>query len=328
MMAFAGPEAAVGDTERADGQTALDLRREGGAVALAERHAVELETRYKMLAVELLHNDIAWSTFTARCEVIAGTKMYGYTDANAVAVAGLKAFAMGWDLLAGLERIKVIYGRPCIRGEAAVGYIRSRGFHFECVENTAKLAKWKCSRPGYTTKTFEYTRDKAEVAGLPKKNELWGRFPEEMVKWACATMAAKEYFADILGGFQLAESAPDYIDIGEGGVFGPGSGDASSSSGSVSAPASAAADASVQIDYEREMKKLLGRMVDRRLQAKQIDAVQGEKAYNEEKAAVWKEATNDLPQPQGPPTQEDFSKIAKRLAAMLAQISDDAVRGR
>lgn len=306
---------AVGD----DGDTETSLvPAEGAAPAhyeAAQRQALDIAGRYRLLAAELLASDAAWSAYMERCKVVAATEMYGYKKAEAVAIAGLKGFAMGWDLPAALERIKVIYGRPCIRGKEAVGLIRSQGFHFECVEATKDLARWECRRPGYQTKTFEYTRQKADRAGLPNKNDLWSKFPEELLKWACATMAANEYFPDILGGFAIAESYRDAIDVDV--VV-----DGSASDSAPSAPVetlTTPTGQTVTIDARTQAQTIYEKVVTTRLAKKGINAVAGEEAFNKEKRAVWDEATRGM-NLKGAPTDEDWLRVADRLRGMLTEI--------
>lgn len=285
---------------------ALAHREESGVERLEAIHALDLEQRYRMLAAQLLHDEVAWEAYMQRCEMIAKTQMYGHKDSSTVAIAGLKGFAMGWDLPAALERIRVIHGRPCIRGEAAVGYIRSKGFHFECVESTADVARWECSRRGMREKTFVYTREKAELAGLPEKNPVWKKFPEELLKWACATMVAKEYFPDILGGFEIAQSseAIDVAVVEAGGAV-------------AGADPGAAQSKPVEVDHRRQSTILLAKVIQKRLAARDVDAVAGEEPYNKEKAEVWSTVTHDMKLSATGPTTEDWIVIGDRLRELM-----------
>lgn len=289
----------------------LPTEREVALLELAEQ--AKLEQRYKMLAAELLHNEESWNQYMLRCQTIASVNMFGHKSADTVSIAGLKGFAMGWDLLSALERIKVIHNRPCIRGEAAVGHIRAKGYHFECTESTRESASWLCRRKGYPDKTFTYTLKEVKESKVDqKKDSLWVRFPTRLLKWACATIAAQEYFADVLGGFPIAEAVEGTYD-----EDGPESSDAPRPSGNTPGPSGSARRDAEPIDHQRQMAQLITRITKERLKKKGSSAVPGDEEFNKMKVAVWREATDGMPEPEGGILDDDgYAEVCKRLRGL------------
>lgn len=124
---------------------------------------------------------------------------------------------MGLPFMQSLEMIKVIHGRPQIRGPQAVALIRARvpSAHLECVESSSEVATWHMARDGSAApKAFTATIQEARDAGL-LQSQVWKRYPAKMLKWWAASAGTAELFGDVLCGVSVASDDAQAVDVGE-----------------------------------------------------------------------------------------------------------------
>lgn len=150
-------------------------------------------------ADRIMLDDGLWSSFMKRCQVIARAGVYGHQSPETVAVAALRGMSMGLSVMESLELVKVIHGRPQIRGPQAVALVRARlpGVVMDCTESTPEAASWTMARPGGERRTFRATIGEARAADL-LKSPVWKRHPARMLKWWAASQGTQELFGDVL----------------------------------------------------------------------------------------------------------------------------------
>lgn len=285
-------------------ETSLGISGDGQPSNTPTQEVPSIDTMamtYKRLAAELMMSETAWVGYRERCDDIAKTRLYGHKSADTIMIAGLKGFEMGWSLMQSLERIKVIHGTPAILGPAAVAMVRAEGFRIECVESTADVATWACERPGYKARKFSYTREQAERAGLPGRNDNWNRYPERCLKWAAASLATQEMFTEVLKGFAIAEAVrAGFGDLGPDEEDDP--------------PASANQKPS------RVGAILLMKLTEQSLAADGRDFSKGDDAWNERKAKIWTEIRKRAEITNAVPNAADWGRAIPVMQRMQEEI--------
>lgn len=259
---------------------------------------------YREFAAQLMMREDLWLGFKERCEDIAKTRLYGHKAPETIMIAGLAGFERGWSLMAALQRIKVIHGTPCILGPAAVAMVRAEGYFIDCVESTPDTATWECERPGYKRRSYTYTRQMAEKAGLPARNDNWNKFPDRCCKWAAATLAVQEMFTEIVAGFAIAEGLQAGI-----GDLGPVEQEPSE-------PREPAKD------WARAGRILLMQLTEASLKAEGVDFAKGDDRYNDRRSKCWDEACKRAEYSQAAaPSEDDWKRLVQVMQAMIAEIS-------
>ena len=259
------------------------------------------EDIYSRLAAQLMFSQPMWDGFMQRCDAIAQTRLYGHKTSSTVMIAALKGFELGWSLMQALERVKVIAGTPTIRGPAAVGMIRAAGYYMACTESTSEHAVWVCRRDGYPEQTFRYDYREAEKAGLTVRNENWERYPSECCKWAAATRASKEYFTEVLAGFEIAES------MRYGLVEAP-----EHTSGEPEEPPKG--------NWDRDLKLALHGLIQKTIEVKELQVALGSQEWNELKAFVWGEVQTKADLPKDVPQEEGYRRLLDVMGIMRKEL--------
>jgi hypothetical protein len=123
---------------------------------------------------------------------------------------------MGLSMMESLELIKVLHGRPQIRGPQAVALVRARvpGVVMDCTESTPERASWKMARPGHEPTEFVATIDEARAAGL-LKSPTWSKYPARMLKWWAASTGTQELFGDVLTIAVSVDGTEDFDEVPE-----------------------------------------------------------------------------------------------------------------
>jgi hypothetical protein len=135
--------------------------------------------------------------------------------------AGLQC---GLGLMGGLQYGKVINGRFGWMGEGVQAIldnspkVKPGSFDFwlegQGEETKAVATAW---RVGYDTAfTSEFTLKDARTAELyPAKDSTspWKKYPKRMLKWRAVGFLGKDRFADLLGGFPLADELRDHPEM-------------------------------------------------------------------------------------------------------------------
>lgn len=146
----------------------------------------------------------------------------GMTSVGQVALAIQTGMEAGLTPMHSLQAVVVINGNTSWRGQAAVGLIRS---HPRCKyirhwsEGTGDDMRGVCVslRVGATREErTDFTVAQARTAGLwlkrGRKGEdtPWITYPDRQLMWRAVGFHAKDHWAEVLGGFPIAEEAQDY----------------------------------------------------------------------------------------------------------------------
>lgn len=171
---------------------------------------------------------------TRLARMLIGSKLLSDGIQNESDISYLIMWGRQWNLptIACLQ-VHIIKGKPTLPAAHIVGIIKNSPlcFEFECVETSARAAKWVTRRigrdgmPGREL-SLTYTIEEAEQMGLVGKGRTeeragrnqWHTQPNVMLRWRAATALARLVYPDLLLGLHSTEEMIDALDIGGASV--------------------------------------------------------------------------------------------------------------
>lgn len=171
---------------------------------------------------------------TRLARMLIGSKLLSDGIQNESDISYLIMWGRQWNLptIACLQ-VHIIKGKPTLPAAHIVGIIKNSPlcFEFECVETSARAAKWVTRRNGRDGMpgrelSLAYTIEEAEQMGLVGKGRTeeragrnqWHTQPNVMLRWRAATALARLVYPDLLLGLHSTEEMIDALDIGGASV--------------------------------------------------------------------------------------------------------------
>jgi hypothetical protein len=144
---------------------------------------------------------------------------------EAVFVACSLGLEIGLSIMASIQNISAINGRPSIWGDAALALVLSsrqcemfkEEYKGEYPQDTFK-AVCSTKRKDVSGETVnEFSIADAKRAGLWNKQGPWTQYPKRMLKMRARSFTIRDAYADILKGLALTEEVQDYaVDLMQG----------------------------------------------------------------------------------------------------------------
>jgi hypothetical protein len=155
----------------------------------------------------------------------SGLSPKGLETAEAVFVAMEMGLEVGLPMMAALQNIAVINGRPTIWGDAQLAVCRGTGELTEFTEwyeekgqklprNPATFTDETCAvcrvqRAGYAPAETSFSVADAKRASLWGKTGPWTQYPARMLRFRARSFALRDQFGDALRGLRTAEEVMD-----------------------------------------------------------------------------------------------------------------------
>lgn len=160
-----------------------------------------------------------WNTLEliTKTFIAAGATPKGIDTAPKMMVVLQAAREIGLSPIEGLNSLYFVNGKVAMYGEAVPSQIYRAGHAIEWGECNEKTATVTITR-GDTGKsmTTTFTMEQAIERGYTK-NELYKKFPENMLKWRALSMTAKFICPDALKGIGIKEDME--VEVIDGGRF-------------------------------------------------------------------------------------------------------------
>lgn len=155
----------------------------------------------------------------------SGLAPRGIESPEAVFVALEMGLELGLPLMASLQNISIVNGRPTLWGDAQLAVVRGTGEleaieeWFECdgkrlarnpVEfSDSTTAVCRVQRKGYAAAETGFSVADAKRAGLWGKQGPWTQYPQRMLRARARSFALRDQFGDALRGLRATEEAQD-----------------------------------------------------------------------------------------------------------------------
>lgn len=139
-------------------------------------------------------------------------KDYGLLTESAAILVMLKGWELGLGLMASLDHIRIVHGRPSPSAECMEGLARAkvRGVTFTWVATGGDgTATVRAFRPGHETVEVTYTKEDAERGGVYSRNQNYGKWPAAMFRAGAMRQVVRLLFSDILLGFDDVFASPE-----------------------------------------------------------------------------------------------------------------------
>lgn len=161
----------------------------------------------------------------AKAVAVSGLAPKGIETPEAIFVALEMGLEVGLPMMAALQNIAVINGRPAIWGDAQLAVVRSTGelvLFEEWYEEKGKrlprnpsaftddtAAVCRVQRSGYEPAETAFTVADARRANLWGKAGPWTQYPARMLKHRARSFALRDQFGDALRGLRTVEEVQD-----------------------------------------------------------------------------------------------------------------------
>ena len=161
----------------------------------------------------------------AKAVAVSGLAPKGIETPEAIFVALEMGLEVGLPMMAALQNIAVINGRPAIWGDAQLAVVRSTGelvLFDEWYEEKGKrlprnpsaftddtAAVCRVQRSGYEPAETAFTVSDAKRANLWSKAGPWTQYPARMLKHRARSFALRDQFGDALRGLRTVEEVQD-----------------------------------------------------------------------------------------------------------------------
>lgn len=155
----------------------------------------------------------------------SGLAPKGIDTPEAVFVAMEMGLELGLPLMASLQNIAVVNGRPTLWGDSQLAVVRSTGELEEFSEwyeqggkrlarnpstfDDATAAVCRVKRRGMEASETAFTVGDAKRAGLWGKQGPWTQYPARMLRFRARSFALRDQFGDALRGLLSTEEAQD-----------------------------------------------------------------------------------------------------------------------
>lgn len=161
----------------------------------------------------------------AKAVSVSGLAPKGIESAEAIFVALEMGLEVGLPMMAALQNIAVINGRPTIWGDAQLAVVRGTGeltlFEEWYEEGGKRLARnpatftdattavCRVQRAGYEAAETAFSVADAKRANLWGKAGPWSQYPARMLRFRARSFGLRDQFGDALRGLRTAEEVMD-----------------------------------------------------------------------------------------------------------------------
>lgn len=161
----------------------------------------------------------------AKAVSVSGLAPKGIESAEAIFVALEMGLEVGLPMMAALQNIAVINGRPTIWGDAQLAVVRGTGeltlFEEWYEEGGKRLARnpaaftdattavCRVQRHGYEAAETAFSVADAKRANLWGKAGPWSQYPARMLRFRARSFGLRDQFGDALRGLRTAEEVMD-----------------------------------------------------------------------------------------------------------------------
>jgi hypothetical protein len=157
-----------------------------------------------------------WHMIEAMAPVLARSRMFGATSAEAAAATMLKGYELGIGFTASFELIQVIQSRASLSPRGALALLHNspeitRLEIKRLTDAAGAFTGYECTmarRNGFCH-TAHFTLDEAKRAGLIKPGSGWANYPENMCLWRAVGFAADVVAPDITAGLTTMMKTPE-----------------------------------------------------------------------------------------------------------------------
>ena len=159
----------------------------------------------------------------------SGLAPKGVDTPEAVFVAMEMGLELGLPLMASLQNIAVVNGRPTLWGDSQLAVVRSTGELEEFSEwyeangkrmprnpstfDDATTAVCRVKRRGMEATESAFSVADAKRAGLWNKAGTWTQYPARMMRFRARSFALRDQFGDALKGLLSTEEAGDVVEV-------------------------------------------------------------------------------------------------------------------
>ena len=159
----------------------------------------------------------------------SGLAPKGIDTPEAVFVAMEMGLELGLPLMASLQNIAVVNGRPTLWGDSQLAVVRATGELEEFSEwyeqggqrlprnpsvfDDATAAVCRVKRRGMEASETAFTVGDAKRASLWSKQGPWSQYPARMLRFRARSFALRDQFGDALRGLLSTEEAHDVVDV-------------------------------------------------------------------------------------------------------------------
>lgn len=145
---------------------------------------------------------------SAMADAIVASKLWGQTTVPQVIALMLMAEAEGRHVASAMQDYIVISGKPSLKAEAMLGRFQRAGGHIRWTHMTDEKVAAIFSHPQCDPVEIEWDMARARQAQLT--NQMWKKYPRQMLRARVISEGVRTAFPGALGGMYAPEEVIDF----------------------------------------------------------------------------------------------------------------------
>jgi hypothetical protein len=142
-----------------------------------------------------------------------------FTDVKSEAQAVVKILAgreLGFPAMASMIGIDILFGKPTLSADLMGALVKKDGrYNFRVIKHTANDCTIEFYENGKLCHSETYTIEMAKQAGLISKNDLWTKYPRDMLYARALSRGAKIVCPQRMAGVDISEELSAPAETGE-----------------------------------------------------------------------------------------------------------------
>ena len=144
----------------------------------------------------------------AFAEAAVRSRFYGFSSVDQMLPLMMVAQSQGRSFVSVVEEYSIIQGRPALKSEAMLARFQKAGGHIKWTELSDTRCAAIFSHPQCDPIEIDWDMDRAKQAQI--KNQMWSKYPRNMLKARVISDGVRTAFPACLGGMYVVEEVQEF----------------------------------------------------------------------------------------------------------------------
>ena len=144
----------------------------------------------------------------AFAEAAVKSRFYGFASVDQMLPLMMVAQSQGRSFVSVVEEYSIIQGRPALKSEAMLARFQKSGGHIKWTELSDNRCAAIFSHPQCDAVEIDWDMDRAKQAQI--KNQMWSKYPRNMLKARVISDGVRTAYPACLGGMYVVEEVQEF----------------------------------------------------------------------------------------------------------------------
>ena len=144
----------------------------------------------------------------AFAEAAVKSRFYGFASVDQMLPLMMVAQSQGRSFVSVVEEYSIIQGRPALKSEAMLARFQKAGGHIKWTELSDNRCAAIFSHPQCDAVEIDWDMDRAKQAQI--KNQMWSKYPRNMLKARVISDGVRTAYPACLGGMYVVEEVQEF----------------------------------------------------------------------------------------------------------------------